>query len=98
MKATRHGKHRDGNVLLGAMVAPKRKAIAIVTAAVMAGNGNKLTQSDIVWKGIENLAIMAGVLDVEGRVTTKYADAVSIAEANVVNGNISNRGTRGGMR
>lgn len=92
--ATRHGKHRDGNVLLGAMVEPRKKAIAIVTAAVLAGDGKKLNQSDIIWRGIENLAIGAGVLDGNGNVTPAFEDAVTIAEATVAQTNLSNRGTR----
>ena len=97
-KTSRHGKHKDGNVLLGAMVEPRKKAIAIVTASVLAGDGKPISQSDIVWRGIENLAIGAGVLDSSGDVTPDFKDAVTIAEAAVTHTNKVNRGTRGGKR
>ena len=97
-KSSRHGKHKDGNVLLGAMVEPRKKAIAIVTASVLAGGGKPISQSDIVWRGIENIAIGAGVLNTSGDVTPDFVDAVTIAEAAVTHTNMENRGTRGGKR
>lgn len=97
-KESRHGLHKDGNVLLGAMVEPKKKAIALVTAAVMAGSGKPITQSDFIWRGVCNLAFSAGVTDKDGNVLPKYEDAVTLAEASVVAVNKSNRGSRGGKR
>lgn len=95
---SRHGKHKDGNVLLGAMVEPRKKAIALVTASVIAGSGKPLNLSEIIWIGIENLAKGYGVLDENGEVSSGYADAVTIAEAAVADTNRNNRGTRGGRR
>lgn len=97
-KQSRHGRHREGNVLLGAMVEPEKKAIAIVTAAVLAGEGRAISQTEIIWEGISRIAQSVGVLDATGRVTPKYADAVTLAKASVIEGNKSNRGTRGGRR
>lgn len=97
-KAPRHGRHKDGNVLLGAMVEPEKKAIAIVTAALLAGAGKPMTQTEIIWEGISRLAQSVGVIDNSGNVTPQYADAVALVKATVVEGNRSNRGTRGGKR
>ena len=96
--STRHGKHKDGNVLLGAMVEPRKKAIAIVTASVIAGKGEKLSQTEIIWEGIARLAQSVGVIDERGEVMPQYVDAVTLATASVVSGNKGNRGTRGGKR
>jgi hypothetical protein len=93
---TRNGRHKEGNVLMGAVVTPLKKAITIVTSAVFASNGEPMTQTDIIWKGIENLAIQAGVLTKDGKVAKEFADAVALAEASVIASNKSNRGTRGG--
>lgn len=95
---TRSGKHREGNVLLGAMVEPQKKAIAIVTAAVVAGKGKPLTQTEIIWEGVSRIAQAYGVIDEHGRVTPMYVDAVTLATESVVQVNRSNRGTRGGKR
>lgn len=98
MSESRNGKHRDGNVLLGAMVEPRKKAIAIITAAVMAKEGQKLTQTEIIWEGIYRLAMSHGVIDENGNPTPQYADEILLATEYVVNSNRSNRGTRGGKR
>ncbi len=95
---TRNGKHKEGHVLMGAVVTPWKKAIAIVTSAVIAGKGETMTQTDIIWRGIENLAIGVGVLTKDGKVAKEFADAVALAEASVVASNKTNRGTRGGVR
>lgn len=78
-KRTRQGRHPDHYVMLGGMVPPKKKAIAMITAAVVAGH-NKLTVLDLLWRGVENIARMVGVLDTNGEVSEKYRDAVRIAE------------------
>lgn len=99
MKESRNGKHKEGNVLLGAMVDPRKKAIAIVTAAVLAKERRQsLTQTDIIWLGIKRLAQSVGVVDGQGDPTPQYQDAVAVATEFVINGNKSNRGTRGGAR
>lgn len=95
---SRNGKHKEGNVLLGAMVEPEKKAIAIVTAAVLAKEGKPMTQTDVIWDGVCSIAHHAGVVDANGRPTPQYKDAVMLATASVVFTNKSNRGTRGGKR
>ena len=76
---SRAGKHRPENVLMGAFVTPKKKAITMVTCAVVA-NGGIMTISDLLWRGVENIARTVGVLDANGQVAEKYRDAVAIAE------------------
>jgi len=95
---SRNGKHKDGHVLLGAMVEPQKKAIAIVTAAVLAGEGKTLSQTEIIWEGILRIAKGCGVVDENGKPTEKYADAVLLATESVISDNQKNRGTRGGKR
>jgi hypothetical protein len=98
MKKSRVGRHKEGNVLLGAMVEPRKKAIAIVTAAVVAGTGKPLTQTEIIWEGISRLAKSYGIIDENGKVTPQFADAVTLATESVVMCNRSNLGSRGGKR
>lgn len=75
---SRQGRHPDHYVMLGGLVPPEKKAIAMITAAVVAGH-RKLTVLDLLWQGVESIARTVGVLDNEGRVTEKYRDAVKIA-------------------
>lgn len=98
MKQSRNGKHKEGHVLLGAMVEPEKKAIAIVTAAVMAREGKSLTQTEIIWEGILRLAQSFGVVDSRGKPTVRYRDTIILMTETVANGNRANRGTRGGKR
>jgi len=81
-KKSRQGKHPDHYVMLGGMVPPGKKAIAMITAAVVAGEG-KLTVLDLMWRGVENIARTVGVLDENGKVTAKYRDAVALAELTI---------------
>lgn len=83
-KKNRHGVHRDELVLLGRMVEPEKKAIAIVTAAAVAQHGEKMTVSDLLWKGIETFAFAHGVIDADGNVTPKFKDWVTIETASVI--------------
>ena len=76
---SRKGRHPDHYVMLGGMVPPKKKAIAMVTAAVVAGQG-KMTVLDLMWRGVENIARTVGVLNSDGSVADKYRDAVTLAE------------------
>lgn len=76
---SRQGKHPDHYVMFGGMVPPRKKAIAIITASVVAGEG-KLSVLDLMWRGIENIARTVGVLDANGEVSAKYKDAVLLAE------------------
>lgn len=78
-KGSRMGKHRPENVLMGSFVTPRKKAIAMITCAVVAGDG-KMTISDLLWRGVENIARTVGVLDANGEVAPKYRDAVTVAE------------------
>lgn len=78
-KKSRSGRHPDDYVLLGGMVPPKKKAIAMVTAAVIAGH-RKLNVLDLIWEGVENTARSVGVIDSAGEVTEKFRDAVTLAE------------------
>ncbi len=78
-KKSRAGKHPDHYVLLGGMVPPEKKAIAMVTAALVAGSG-KMTVLDLLLRGVENFARQYGVLDENGKVTDKFRDAVTLAE------------------
>lgn len=68
--------------MLGGLVPPEKKAIAMITAAVVAGEG-KLTVLDMMWRGVENIARTVGVLDANGRVTEKYRDAVALAKMTI---------------
>ena len=78
-KKSRQGRHPDHYVMLGGMVPPEKKAIAMITAAVVAGEG-KLSVLDLMWRGVENIARTVGVLDANGHVTAKYRDAVTLAQ------------------
>ena len=95
---SRYGRHKEGHVLLGAMVEPRKKAIAIVTAAALAGKGRTLTQTDVIWEGIMMIARSVGVVDERGEPTPKYKDAVLLALESVIADNRRNRGSRGGKR
>jgi len=64
------------------MVFPRKKAIAMVTAAVAAADGS-MTITDLIWTGVENIAKSLGVLDKDGNVTEKYEAAVRLAEFQV---------------
>lgn len=79
---SRQGRHPDHYVMLGGMVPPEKKAIAMVTAAVVAGEG-KLTVLDLMWRGVENIARTVGVLDANGQVSEKYRDVVKLAELTI---------------
>lgn len=81
-KKSRQGRHPDHYVMLGGMVPPEKKAIAMITAAVVAGNG-KITVLDLMWRGVENIARTVGVLDANGKVAEKYRDAVKLAELTI---------------
>ena len=78
-KRSRQGRHPDHYVMLGGLVPPEKKAIAIITAAVVAGDG-KLTVLDLMWRGVENIARTVGVLDANGEVAEKYRDQVRLTE------------------
>ena len=81
-KKSRQGRHPDHYVMLGGLVPPEKKAIAMITAAVVAGDG-KLTVLDLMWRGVENIARTVGVLDENGKVAAKYRDDVLLAELTI---------------
>lgn len=64
---TRKGKHKDGNVRMGVYVTPFRKAIALLAAKEC-----DTTMTEVIWKGIESVAIGKDILDINGKVTDKY--------------------------
>lgn len=81
-KKSRQGRHPDHYVMLGGLVPPKKKAIAMITAAVLAGDG-RLSVLDLLWRGVESIARTVGVIDANGRVADRYRDAVHLAELTI---------------
>jgi hypothetical protein len=82
---TRSGKHKRGKVRMGIYVEPFRKAIALLVAEEC-----KMTMTDVIWHGIESIAIGHGILDTDGNVTKEFkarlAAAKVIVEQSEVNG------------
>lgn len=70
----RKGKHKSGNVRMGVYVEPFRKAIAVYLARRLG-----MTLTEVIWRGIENLAIGNGILDSEGRVTPAFRAEIDAA-------------------
>lgn len=64
---TRKGKHKPGNVRIGVYVEPFRKAVAIYLAKRL-----NMTLTDVLWHGIEALAIGSGIIDKNGEVTKEH--------------------------
>lgn len=93
-RKSRQGRHPDHYVMLGGMVPPKKKAIAMITAAVVAGD-SKLSVLDLMWRGVENIARMVGVLDENGQVSDKYKDAVQLAELTIAENQKARRAKNG---
>jgi len=81
-KKSRQGRHPDHYVMLGGMVPPRKKAIAMVTASIVANEG-KMTVLDLMWRGVENIARMVGVIDTNGEVTEKFRDIVAVTEFSI---------------
>ena len=84
-KGTRKGKHKQGNVRIGLYLSPFRKAVAILCAQEC-----DMSLTDLVWHGIESVAIGKGILDADGKVAEKFkarlAAATSIVKLSEVNG------------
>ena len=76
---SRQGRHPDHYVMLGGLVPPRKKAIAMVTASIVANEG-KMTVLDLMWRGVENIARTVGVIDSSGQVTEKFRDIVMVTE------------------
>lgn len=70
----RKGKHKPGNVRMGVYVEPFRKAVAVYLAKTL----NK-TMTDIIWEGIERLAIAHGILTKDGKVSDRFRDEIAAA-------------------
>jgi len=71
---SRNGKHKRGNVRMGVYVEPFRKAVAVYLADIT----NK-SMTDIIWQGIETLAISKGVLLPSGEVAPEHKAQVALA-------------------
>lgn len=84
-KGSMRGKHNPDLVLLGSMVTPRKKAIALVTLGALATvrDSKSLTLTDMLWEGVEVFAKRLGIIDANGEVTDKYRDAITIAEYQV---------------
>lgn len=73
---SRTGKHKKGNVRIGVYLDPIRKAVAVYLADLA-----NMSLTDIVWKGIETLAVQQGVMDSSGKITPKHKPNVDLALA-----------------
>ena len=73
---SRNGKHAPGNVRIGIYVEPFRKAVAVYLAEI-AG----MSMTDIIWEGVERLAISKGILTPDGKVAEEHKDAIDVALA-----------------
>ena len=66
-KKNRSGKHKPGKVRIGIYLDPFRKAVALLVAEK---SGKTLT--DVIWQGIESMAIGFEILDVHGKISKEY--------------------------
>ena len=70
---------------MGIYVEPFRKAVALLVSKECG-----LTMTDVIWSGIESIAIGKGILNTEGKITDKfksqYASTLAIVEQSEVNG------------
>ena len=74
MNTTRCGKHKAGNVRIGIYTTPFRKAIALILAREC-----QMTLTDIIWHGIESLAIGKGIINPDGEVADHFKAQVETA-------------------
>ena len=70
---SRQGRHKPGKVRMGVYVEPFRKAVATYMARHL-----KMTMTDIIWIGIENVAKAHGVLTSNGDVAAKYEQEIEV--------------------
>lgn len=70
---SRQGLHKPGKVRMGCYVEPFRKAVATYMARHL-----KMTMTDIIWIGIENVAKAHGVLTPNGDVAAKYKQEIEV--------------------
>lgn len=73
---TRTGKHKAGNVRMGLYVEPFRKAVAVYLADIM-----NMSMTDIIWNGIQTVAIQKGVLLPNGEVAPDHRANIEVALA-----------------
>lgn len=82
---SRSGKHKPGKVRMGIYVEPFRKAVALLVAEEC-----HMTLTDVIWHGIESIAIGHGILGSNGKVTKEFRArlqaATTIVEQSEVNG------------
>lgn len=71
---TRKGKHKAGNVRMGVYVEPIRKAIAVYLARRL-----NMTLTDVIWHGIETLAMGNGIIDKDGKITETFKAEIDAA-------------------
>lgn len=76
MKDTRSGKHKRGKVRMGIYVEPFRKAVALLVAEEC-----KMTMTDVIWHGIESIAMGHGILNNKGKVTKEFKTRLEVAKA-----------------
>jgi len=70
---SRQGRHKPGKVRMGVYVEPFRKAVATYMARHL-----KMTMTDIIWIGIENVAKAHGVLTPNGEVAAEYKNEIEV--------------------
>lgn len=70
-RETRHGKHHPDKVQFGGMVTPEFKAMAQLTA-----NKMQCSLMELMQRGINNLAVEAGVMK-DGQIVKKHLKAIS---------------------
>lgn len=87
---SRQGRHPDNYVIIGGLVPPRKKAIAIITASILAGEG-KMGVLDLLWRGVENIARTVGVLDSAGNVTERFRDVVAMTERTITENQTARR-------
>ena len=74
-KVNRKGKHKPGKVRIGVYVDPQKKAIAVYIA-----EQKNMSLTDVIWRGIESLALGMGVIDENGKVTPEHEEALEVVE------------------
>ena len=74
-KTNRKGKHKPGKVRIGVYVEPRKKAIAVYIA-----EQTNMSLTDVIWRGIESLALGMGVIDAKGKIMPEHKEAVEVVE------------------
>jgi len=71
--ATRTGKHKEGNTLLGAYVSPEFKALVIMTC-----DATGLSITDLLLDGVRRRAMSEGIIDENGNITPNRREAYEL--------------------